>query len=396
MKLNKKIAFPQTFDGSIFLNSDGNLDADVVPSTVSSDDTKNEGDNNKNKLSKMEYELYSMLIHTGGATGGHYFAYIKDFDSGKWMQFNDSNVQEIPTEEIEKWFSPRVDSSDSKESEGNNTANVTAVPAPIPTTAVSVAQKQGNGLDIAAAIAQNVADKQKKDVTQKIKDDAKKRPRFLDPYGAAYMLMYRKVDNERNVMTVSNDAIPQNVVDDIKEKDAIFAKQKAEYDRLRQYTTLKVHYDGKVSDVMVKKKETMHKALEKIYDEMKLSEKGVVNVQCIRLRNMRVLNAVPLEPYDGDKLEDLVESFKFHDPKHLMLETRGETEEFAVWEKEKVSIRMIELDEGAMEWKKVCCDAMIILKCFPFSTSFLVTKSFTTLHGFHGLHHDLPTTKRKW
>ena len=225
-----------------------------------------------------------MLIHTGGATGGHYFAYIKDFDSGKWMQFNDSNVQEIPTEEIEKWFSPRVDSSDSKESEGNQTANVTAVPAPIPTTettpsaptapsaAVSVAQKQGNGLDIAAAIAQNVADKQKKDVTQKIKDDAKKRPRFLDPYGAAYMLMYRKVDNDRNVMTVSNDAIPQNVVDDIKEKDAIFAKQKAEYDRLRQYTTLKVHYDGKVSDVMVKKKETMHKALETIYDEMKLQK----------------------------------------------------------------------------------------------------------------------------
>merc|ERR1719334_2594075 len=67
---------------------------------------------------------------------------------------------------------------------------------------------------------------------------------------------------------------------------------------------------------------------------------------------MRVLNAVPLEPYDADRCEDLVESFKFHDPKHLMLETKGEDEEFAVWEKEKVSIRMIELDLDAMEWKK--------------------------------------------
>ena len=41
------------------------------------------------------YELYSIMIHTGGAFGGHYFSYIKSFEDGKWYNFNDSSVTEI-------------------------------------------------------------------------------------------------------------------------------------------------------------------------------------------------------------------------------------------------------------------------------------------------------------
>ena len=38
------------------------------------------------------YELYSIMIHSGGAYGGHYYAYIKSFEDGKWYNFNDSSV----------------------------------------------------------------------------------------------------------------------------------------------------------------------------------------------------------------------------------------------------------------------------------------------------------------
>jgi alanyl-tRNA synthetase len=30
------------------------------------------------------YELYSVLVHSGSATGGHYYAYIKSFERNKW------------------------------------------------------------------------------------------------------------------------------------------------------------------------------------------------------------------------------------------------------------------------------------------------------------------------
>lgn len=45
------------------------------------------------------YELYSIMIHSGGAYGGHYYAYVKSFEDGKWYNFNDSSVTEIVTEE---------------------------------------------------------------------------------------------------------------------------------------------------------------------------------------------------------------------------------------------------------------------------------------------------------
>ena len=45
------------------------------------------------------YELYSIMIHSGGAYGGHYYAYIKSFEDGKWYNFNDSTVKELSSEE---------------------------------------------------------------------------------------------------------------------------------------------------------------------------------------------------------------------------------------------------------------------------------------------------------
>jgi len=36
--------------------------------------------------------------------GGHYYAYIKSNEDGKWYNFNDSSVTEIAQDEIPKVF----------------------------------------------------------------------------------------------------------------------------------------------------------------------------------------------------------------------------------------------------------------------------------------------------
>lgn len=46
------------------------------------------------------YELYGAMIHSGGSYSGHYYAYIKDFESGKWHKFNDTAVSEISVLEL--------------------------------------------------------------------------------------------------------------------------------------------------------------------------------------------------------------------------------------------------------------------------------------------------------
>ena len=50
------------------------------------------------------FELFSILIHSGSALGGHYYSYIKSYAHDRWFTFNDSSVYEIDENEMEKAF----------------------------------------------------------------------------------------------------------------------------------------------------------------------------------------------------------------------------------------------------------------------------------------------------
>ncbi|EDW69744.2 ubiquitin carboxyl-terminal hydrolase 47 [Drosophila virilis] len=50
------------------------------------------------------YDLFAIMIHSGSASGGHYYAYIKDFDNDEWFCFNDQNVSTITQEDIQRSF----------------------------------------------------------------------------------------------------------------------------------------------------------------------------------------------------------------------------------------------------------------------------------------------------
>ncbi|XP_015186575.1 PREDICTED: ubiquitin carboxyl-terminal hydrolase 47 isoform X1 [Polistes dominula] len=50
------------------------------------------------------YELFSIMIHSGSASGGHYYAYIKDFRTREWWCFNDQSVTQITQDDIQKTY----------------------------------------------------------------------------------------------------------------------------------------------------------------------------------------------------------------------------------------------------------------------------------------------------
>jgi hypothetical protein len=43
----------------------------------------------------LNYELYAILVQSGGVAGGHYYAYIKSFTNGNFYEFNDSAVRQF-------------------------------------------------------------------------------------------------------------------------------------------------------------------------------------------------------------------------------------------------------------------------------------------------------------
>lgn len=56
------------------------------------------------KHGKYVYELFSIMVHQGSASAGHYFAYIKNLDQNRWFCFNDSSVQPASLNDIYQTF----------------------------------------------------------------------------------------------------------------------------------------------------------------------------------------------------------------------------------------------------------------------------------------------------
>ena len=56
---------------------------------------------------KLPYDLFAILVHSGVAGGGHYYAYIRDFakDPNQWFEFNDARVTgPLTHDDLEKAF----------------------------------------------------------------------------------------------------------------------------------------------------------------------------------------------------------------------------------------------------------------------------------------------------
>jgi len=95
---------PNKQSGSTVIEEENKEDPEVVKAREEKEKKRKEERSNLIKEylkdGPLVYELYSILIHSGGAYGGHYYAYIKSFEDGKWYNFNDTSVGEIDSDEI--------------------------------------------------------------------------------------------------------------------------------------------------------------------------------------------------------------------------------------------------------------------------------------------------------
>jgi ubiquitin carboxyl-terminal hydrolase 47 len=74
----------------LFLLQDDDEGIDVraencTSSTSNASGASGSDHNRKNRgQGQYSYELFSIMIHSGSASGGHYYAYIKDFLTCEW------------------------------------------------------------------------------------------------------------------------------------------------------------------------------------------------------------------------------------------------------------------------------------------------------------------------
>uniref|UniRef100_A0A8C2DLU5 Ubiquitin carboxyl-terminal hydrolase 47 n=1 Tax=Cyprinus carpio TaxID=7962 RepID=A0A8C2DLU5_CYPCA len=131
IKLNDRMTFPEELDMSPFIDvedekspqtesctdsgaeNEGSCHSDQMSNDFSTDDALDEGiclDNTSSTervlkpKSSLTFELFSVMVHSGSAAGGHYYACIKSFSDSQWYSFNDQHVSKITQDDIRKTY----------------------------------------------------------------------------------------------------------------------------------------------------------------------------------------------------------------------------------------------------------------------------------------------------
>ncbi|CAG7733636.1 unnamed protein product [Allacma fusca] len=83
--------------------ADEGIDVEACSSPVNGETSNIPTPNLEEMISKGPnvYQLYAIMIHRGGVSGGHYFAFIRDFETGQWYRFDDTTVRRISDQDIQ-------------------------------------------------------------------------------------------------------------------------------------------------------------------------------------------------------------------------------------------------------------------------------------------------------
>lgn len=239
-----------------------------------------------NDSGPYNYELFSIMIHSGSASGGHYYAYIKEFENGEWFCFNDQSVSPINQEAIEKSYGGSASSRSYYSSAYSSSTN-------------------------------------------------------------AYMLMYRQIDPQRNVSALSHDAFPNHIKqlqEELKTEparrsrysDTTLTKYKFFWfdQRNQQMTSIRIHVDSE---------STLEEVLEMSHRRFKLQpvaplercrlvayEESEENIHC------------SLEGKEGECLVELLN--KLNSACSLLLEIRDEDDVFESYACGEIETKVYNVD----------------------------------------------------
>lgn len=236
------------------------------------------------------YELFSIMVHSGSAAGGHYYAYIKSFKDNQWYSFNDQHVSKITYDDICKTY-------------GGSSAN---------------------------------------------------RSYYSASYTSstnAYMLMYRRIDAEKNAEFVSPEDFPAHMkrqLEELKTKEEAERKQR-EIDKCTckiklfcYYPATQIKMENKLE---VHKDKTLKETTEIAYSLFELE--SVVPLDCCRLvKYDEYCDALEksFENEDNTAIGKLLGGVKSTYTFDLLLETRRPDQTFQEYKPGGVTIKVLVVD----------------------------------------------------
>ncbi|CAM9633739.1 unnamed protein product [Ectocarpus fasciculatus] len=152
------------------------------------------------------YELFAVLIHSGSALGGHYYAHIKSLgDDAGWFTFNDSRVTPTDEDDVKRAWGGRWGQTSTWQQRRMAAA-----------TAAAAAAKAKAGLGSSSSAGGEAAVGGETTSEQRPPPPAPA-PKWGNSAANAYMLMYRRVDPSQNERHPRRDEVPDHVARQVRE-----------------------------------------------------------------------------------------------------------------------------------------------------------------------------------
>ncbi|XP_055703055.1 ubiquitin carboxyl-terminal hydrolase 47 [Phlebotomus papatasi] len=228
------------------------------------------------------YELFAIMIHSGSASGGHYYAYIKDFESSEWYCFNDQTVTSITQEDIAKSF--------------------------------------GGGRALYSGAYSSSIN--------------------------AYMLMYRQIDPQRNTSVMSKDDFPQHIKDlaerlDKQQMDP--DRLNTDYNlkiKVFFYHPVLLRMEHTTIDVLTNS--TLDIVMSRAYNYLSVNH-HYPRENCRIVAYDRDTDA-PVRSFEGHELDPIGDLWQPYSTYDLLIETRHPEESFEPYEFDGISAKVFLVD----------------------------------------------------
>uniref|UniRef100_A0A671XKJ1 Ubiquitin carboxyl-terminal hydrolase 47 n=1 Tax=Sparus aurata TaxID=8175 RepID=A0A671XKJ1_SPAAU len=316
IKLNDRMTFPEELDMSPFIDvedekspqtesctdsgaeNEGSCHSDQMSNDFSTDDCVDEGicldstgsaERVLKPKSLLTFELFSVMVHSGSAAGGHYYACIKSFSDGQWYSFNDQHVSKITQDDIRKTYGG----------------------------------SSGSRGYYSGAFASSTN---------------------------AYMLIYRLKDPSRNAKYLSVDDFPEHIKSLVQKEKESEEQEKRQREIERNTCKIKLFCMHPVKMMMeskleVHKDKTLREATDMAYKLMELE--GVVSLDCCRLVKYDEFHEYLERSYEGEEdtpmgllLGGVKSSYMFD----LLLETRRPEQVFQPYKPGEVMVKVHVVD----------------------------------------------------
>ncbi len=325
IKLNNIVEFPFELDLNDIMSKSSVVTSEMGMYFKNEEAAAKKNKNNENYV----YDLHAVVIHLGGVTSGHYFAYTlheeeneeKEKGKRKWYIFNDASVREMSDTDVKRAFR-KV-----KEDENEDQKNVKSEEKKTLREALNAAKE---GLEKSETKkAEGGGEETLKSKKKKKKKKGSRRNVIVNAYKYAYVLLYRRrstilkrEEEEKN----RKNKIPSNILDEIRKDNEKYEEAKKKWEIERNTIRFRVHRSDSTTIENVKMLNS--RDVNTLKDEI-LKKCKIEKNKKTRLRIYDHLKNLRRRPLRDDEI--LHHFFERDNIAHIYIEIRDEDESFEEW-----------------------------------------------------------------